>query len=45
MIGGIFSGSLRGTSPLWLLTMTDLILLLLTFFTMMFAVSQPDPAR
>ena len=25
--------------------MTDLILLLLTFFTMMFAVSQPDPAR
>jgi chemotaxis protein MotB len=45
MIGGIFSGSSRGASPPWLLTMTDLILLLLTFFTMMFAVSQPDPAR
>jgi chemotaxis protein MotB len=29
----------------WLLTFVDLILLLLTFFVLMFAMSQPDPAK
>jgi chemotaxis protein MotB len=31
-------------APTWLLTFTDMVLLLLTFFVLMFAMSKPDPA-
>lgn len=45
MIGAWFSNQGASAQPAWLLTMTDLILLLLTFFTMLFTVSRPDPVR
>ncbi|MBM3513052.1 MAG: hypothetical protein FJX59_04985, partial [Alphaproteobacteria bacterium] len=45
MIGTLLMGSRTTPPPSWLLTFVDLVLLLLTFFTMLFAVSRPDPAR
>lgn len=45
MIGAVLTGSSANSQPAWLLTFVDLVLLLLTFFTMLFAVSRPDPVR
>lgn len=40
-----FASPIRPAGKAWLLTFTDLVCLLLTFFVMLYAMSEPDPAR